>query len=109
MTWTKLCNADDLPPGTARTFDVGGVALAAARSGSAVFVLEDRCSHDDGPLGSGRLAGAAQTEIECPRHGARFDLASGRAARMPAVSPIRTYPARIDDGAVWVDVPEDDA
>ena len=51
MTWTKLCAADDLPEGAAKVFDVGGLSLAAARAGTKVFVLENRCSHDDGPLG----------------------------------------------------------
>jgi len=108
MTWTRLCSEDELPPLEARTFEVGERSLAAARSGAAVFVVENRCSHDDGPLGEGRLANEGR-EIECPRHGARFDLASGAATRMPAVSPIATFPAKFDAGAVWVDLPEDDA
>ena len=107
MTWTRLCPAEDLPQGAARTFEVGDLSLAAARSGDRVFVLENRCSHDDGPLGSGHLAGATSGEIECPRHGGRFDLATGHATRMPAVSSIRTIPAKIEDGAIWADVPED--
>jgi 3-phenylpropionate/trans-cinnamate dioxygenase ferredoxin subunit len=107
MTWTRLCRVEDLPPGAARTFEVGDVSLAAARSGEKVFVLENRCSHDDGTLGSGHLSGADSGEIECPRHGGRFDLATGRATRMPAVTPIRTIAAKVEDGAVWADVPED--
>ncbi len=45
---------------------------------------------------------------ECPRHGARFDLATGRATRMPAVTAIRAYAAKVEDGSVWVDVPSED-
>ena len=101
MTARRLCSLADLPEGEARVFVVDGVELAAARSGTKVFVVENRCSHDDGPLGEGRLFGG---EIECPRHGARFDLASGRATRMPAVAPIATYAARIEGKDVLVEV-----
>ena len=101
MTARKLCALADLPDGEARVFEVDGVELAAARSGTKVFVVENRCSHDDGPLGEGRLLGA---EIECPRHGARFDIESGRATRMPAIAPISTYRATVEGDAVFVEV-----
>ncbi len=106
MTRRLLCRLADLPEGEARVFEVDGVALAAARSGSKVFVVENRCSHDDGPLGEGRVIGG---EIECPRHGARFDLATGRATRMPAVAPIAAFPATIEGAEVFVEMPEDGA
>ena len=106
MTWTRLCGTADLPPLAARVFEVGDLSLAASRSGDRVFVLENRCSHDDGPIGEGRLA-ADGAEIECPRHGARFDVATGRATRMPAVTGIAAFAAKIDGEGVWVDLPED--
>ena len=53
MTASRLCALADLPEGEAKTFVVDGVELAAARSGTKVFVVENRCSHDDGPLGEG--------------------------------------------------------
>lgn len=108
MTWMRLCSSSELPQRTARAFRVRGIALAAARSGDAVFVLEDRCSHDDGPLGEGRVSDDGR-EIECPRHGARFDLATGRATRMPAISPITAYAAKVAGDDVLVDIPEDEA
>ncbi len=104
MADTRLCALADLPEGGVRVFEIAGLRLAAARSGDAVFVVEDRCSHDDGELGEGRLRG---TEVECPRHGARFDMASGRATRMPAVAPIETFAARLDGDDVLVDLPQD--
>ncbi len=104
MRLYKLCRVADLPEGAVRTFEAGNWSLAAARSGGAVFVLENRCSHDDGPLGEGRLAGT--DEVECPRHGARFSLATGCATRMPAVSPIERFDARIDGDHVVVELPE---
>ena len=103
MATERLCALSDLPEGQVRVFEVADLRLAAARSGTAVFVVEDRCSHDDGELGEGSLHG---TEIECPRHGARFDVGSGRATRMPAVAPIETFEARIDGDDIVVEVPE---
>ena len=105
MTLHRLCRTVDLIDGSVRTFDVGPWSLAAARSGTAVFVLENRCSHDDGPIGEGRLVPAV-AEIECPRHGGRFALATGCATRMPAVSPIERFEARIDGDHVVVELPE---
>ncbi len=99
----RLCALVDLPEGAARVFVVDGTELAAARSGAKVFVVENRCSHDDGPLGEGRLLG---TELECPRHGARFDVATGRATRMPAVAPIASFAATVEGGDVFVEMPE---
>jgi len=107
MTTERLCNLADLPEGEARVFDVSDFRLAAARSGSAVFVVEDRCSHDDGELGAGSVNCAdGVVEIQCPRHGARFDMATGAATRMPAIAPIEVFAARIEGDAVFVDLPE---
>jgi nitrite reductase/ring-hydroxylating ferredoxin subunit len=106
MTLHRLCRTADLPEGQVRVFDVGPWSLAAARAGKAVFVLENRCSHDDGAIGEGRVSGTDGSEVECPRHGARFSLATGRATRMPAASPIETFPARIEGEDVVVELPE---
>jgi 3-phenylpropionate/trans-cinnamate dioxygenase ferredoxin component len=99
----RLCSLAELPEGAARVFDVDGLSLAAARSATKVFVVENKCSHDDGPLGEGKLFDG---QIECPRHGARFDLASGRATQMPAVAPIETFAASIEGAEVFVEMPE---
>ncbi len=108
MAFERLCALSDLPEGEARVFTVGEWRLAAARSGTAVFVVEDRCSHDDGELGQGVVHGltADGCEIECPRHGARFDMATGRATHMPAVAPIETFESKVEDDTIWVDVPQ---
>jgi 3-phenylpropionate/trans-cinnamate dioxygenase ferredoxin subunit len=103
MAEQRLCAVSDLPEGAAKVFEIGDVRLAAARAGNAVFVVEDRCSHDDGELGEGVLV---ETEIECPRHGARFEMSTGIATRMPAIAPIETFAARIDGDDVMVDIPE---
>ena len=59
------------------------------------FAVEDVCTHDGGPLGEGKLAGC---ELICPRHGARFDVRTGDATRMPAFEPVPTYEVRVENG-----------
>jgi 3-phenylpropionate/trans-cinnamate dioxygenase ferredoxin subunit len=98
--WVDVPGAAALQEGFVRSFLVDGFPLAMARVGGRVYAVEDRCSHDDGPLGEGAVVGC---EVICPRHGARFDLRDGRATRMPAVQPIRTIPVREAEGRVQVD------
>ena len=70
-----------------------------------LHAIEDRCTHDDGPLCEGDWD-PVTCEIVCPRHGARFDARTGAALTLPAYIPVDTYPVRVrDDGIVVVDVP----
>ena len=68
-----------------------------------VLAIEDRCSHDDGTLVEGELDQDSCT-IECPRHGSRFDLRSGRALTLPAYQPVETFPVSVDDGMIRVEI-----
>jgi 3-phenylpropionate/trans-cinnamate dioxygenase ferredoxin subunit len=106
MSWLRACRLEDLPVGQSTTVDLAEEELLVCRTGEAeVFAVDDRCTHDDGPLGEGRLEG---TTVECPRHGARFDVRTGAVLRLPAASPLETYPVRLsDDGWVEVDLEED--
>ena len=87
----------------ARSCEVAGETILICRlQGRRVFALSDVCPHDDGPLGEGVLTGQV---IECPRHGARFDVTTGAVLRLPAASPVPTYPVRVDpDGWIMVDL-----
>lgn len=101
--WVEVAGSDAIPDGEAKTFTVGGVRIAIARAEGELFAVQDLCSHDDGPLGEGRLQGHA---IQCPRHGAQFDIRSGAVLSMPASVPIATFPVQEQDGKVMVSVPE---
>jgi 3-phenylpropionate/trans-cinnamate dioxygenase ferredoxin subunit len=68
-----------------------------------LYALEDRCSHDDGPLVEGDWEPDEAVAI-CPRHGSRFDIRTGRPLTLPAVIPVDTYPVRVEDGVVKVSV-----
>ena len=78
--------------------------LAVVRIDDDVYVLEDRCSHEDYPLSCGEVD-ARTREIECDRHGAMFDLATGDAVSLPATRPVRSFRADVRDGRVWVELP----
>ncbi|GIW16853.1 MAG: non-heme iron oxygenase ferredoxin subunit [Tepidiforma sp.] len=102
MGWTATLRAEEVAPGTAKVVEAGGRRIAVCNTGEGYYAIDDLCTHDGGPLDQGRLDGR---EIECPRHGARFDVTTGRALCLPAVRPVRTYPVRVADGVVEIDLP----
>ena len=76
--------------------------LAVFNINGLLYAIADECSHDHGPLGEGELDGC---EIICPRHGARFDIRTGKALSLPAVTDIPAYPVRINAGQIEVCIP----
>jgi 3-phenylpropionate/trans-cinnamate dioxygenase ferredoxin subunit len=96
----RLADTASITPGTVRYVEVAGKRLALCNAGGQFYLIDDVCTHDGGPLDQGELIGF---EIECPRHGARFDIRTGRVRRLPAIIPIKTYPVTVEDGAVMVD------
>ena len=108
MSRRVLCTLEELPEGRSRTFVIDAdLSVVVARAGTSVFALEDRCSHDDGAFDEGPVQlDGENSEIECPRHGGRFNLTTGRATQMPAIAPIESFVAGVENDAIWVDVAE---
>lgn len=77
--------------------------IAVVNCAGTIYAIEDRCSHDDGPLVEGHLHEDDCT-IECPRHGSLFDLRTGVPKTLPAYEPIDTFPVTVTDGVVRVEV-----
>ena len=102
MAWMKVAATQDVAAGHVKAVQAGAKQLALCHVGEAFFAVDDLCTHDDGPLADGRLDGS---ELECPRHGARFDVRTGAVTCFPAVIPIRSYPVRVVGHDVEVDVP----
>jgi 3-phenylpropionate/trans-cinnamate dioxygenase ferredoxin component len=98
-----VCPVEELPPGHVKIVWSGPLAIGVYNCGGKLYALEDRCSHDDGPLCEGDWDEDECIAI-CPRHGARFDITTGLPLSLPAYEPVETYPVRIDDGWVRVDV-----
>ena len=101
MSWQAVLKSDEIEPGKVSVVEVDGERLAICRTEDAVYAVADICSHDGGALDQGQLLG---DRIECPRHGAQFDIKSGRALTLPAVRPIKSFSARIIDGTIEVDL-----
>ena len=103
MTDYEVCPVDELPPGTMRLVPAGSISVGVYNVNGTLCALEDRCSHDDGPLVEGEWQ-PDRGVVVCPRHGATFDICSGKALTLPAYLPVDTFPVRVEDGMVVVDV-----
>jgi 3-phenylpropionate/trans-cinnamate dioxygenase ferredoxin subunit len=102
LEYVTVFMVSELGPGQRKLVDVDGEPLVVFNIAGRYFAIADRCSHDDGPVGEGEVA--AET-IECPRHGARFSLETGKALSLPAVVDIPAYPVRVVDQEVQVGLP----
>lgn len=99
-----VCSADELAEGEMRLVEAGGRKIGVFRCGDGALVaIDDRCSHDDGPLAEGEFDPDACT-VECPRHGSLFDLRSGRPRTLPAYLPVDTFEVVVEDGDVRIEV-----
>ena len=90
MTPTAVCAFDDLASGTARKFDVDGMAIAVVRIGDDVYAIGDVCSHANVSLSEGEVF-TDEREIECPQHGSTFSLTTGEACTLPATQPVPVF------------------
>jgi len=100
-TYVRVAAVGDVRPGRARAVAAAGEHLLLCNVDGTLYAVADLCTHDRGPLGEGRLRGPT---IECPRHGARFDVRNGSVVSPPAVRDLATYPLRVVDGHVEVGV-----
>jgi 3-phenylpropionate/trans-cinnamate dioxygenase ferredoxin subunit len=99
--FVTVAQTADIPPGERKVFDVEGYYIAVFNVGGTYYAIEDVCTHDDGPLADGELDGY---EIECPRHGARFDIRTGKVLSMPAVIDVPWFPVRVEGDDIQVSV-----
>ena len=99
-----VCRLEDLPEGEMRLVEADGrkIGVFHAADGE-LYAIEDRCSHDDGPLAEGEFDPGACT-VECPRHGSLFDLRTGGPKTLPAYVPVETFDATVEDGNVKLEV-----
>ena len=98
-----VCPLNELEPGSTRIVMAAGIEIGVFNCDGVFYAIEDRCSHDDGPLAEGTLDPQACT-IECPRHGAIFDLKTGRPKTLPAYEPVDTFPVIIAENMIKLEV-----
>jgi len=98
-----ICPLEDLPPGGKRLIVHEDLEIGIVNCQGELFAIEDRCSHDDGELIEGELDEVGCI-IECPRHGSRFDLRTGKPLNLPAYEPVDVFPVVVEDGVIRVEV-----
>jgi 3-phenylpropionate/trans-cinnamate dioxygenase ferredoxin component len=101
--FVRVAALHEVPEGAAVAVEAAGRRLAVARVDGEVYAFADNCSHRDFPLSLGEVDAAART-ITCEWHGAAFCLRTGTPTCLPAIHPISVYVAKVEDGAVWVEV-----
>ncbi len=95
----KVAETSDLPPGRVKVVLVGDRRIALCNVDGQFFAIDDLCTHDGGPLGQGELQ---DDVIECPRHGARFNVRTGKVLALPAVKALNTYPVEVEGSEIRV-------
>jgi 3-phenylpropionate/trans-cinnamate dioxygenase ferredoxin component len=102
VEYVPVAQATEIPSGERLFVEIDNLPIVIFNIAGQYFAIADLCSHDNGPLGEGELEG---TQVICPRHGARFDVMTGKALTMPAVEDIPAYPVRVVDGQIEVGLP----
>lgn len=101
--WQTVARVTDLKDGEGRSILMDGIEIGIYRCGEEFFAVENTCTHAQASLHEGSVDRIRCT-VECPLHGAEFDLRSGAALSPPAEEPLRTFPVRVVDGEVQVDL-----
>lgn len=99
----RVAATEDLPPGESLLVELDGIRIAVFNLDGEFYAIEDVCTHDGGPLVEGEILDGGQ--VECPRHGARFDIRTGEALSMPAFEPTPSYEVQVEGGDIYVERP----
>ncbi len=94
-----VATIDEIPPGERMVVELGRHWVAIFNVDGTYYAIEDVCTHDDGPLAEGELTGCI---IECPRHGATFDITNGKVLTAPAIVDVPTYAVRIQGNSIQI-------
>jgi len=103
VAFVEVGRAEELPPGSVKIVHAGEISVGVYNLGGEFYAIEDRCSHDNGPLCEGEFDPEEGFAV-CPRHGAHIDIRSGSPLTLPAVLPVETFPTVVEDGIVKVDL-----
>ena len=104
IEFVEIAPASELPNGERLFVELGDKPIVIFNIAGQFFAIGDVCSHDDGPLGDGVIEG---NNVVCPRHGAEFDVRTGKAMTMPAVIDIPSYPVQIRGGTIFIGIPKE--
>ena len=99
----RACPAAEVPPGAMKRVVLDDTPVAIYNCGGALTATADTCTHAEASLADGALDCAAGT-VECPLHGAKFDIRTGKALSLPAVSPVKAFAVKVEGGEIFVRV-----
>lgn len=102
-SFIKVAAVEDIPPGARLHVQLEDESIIVMNMDGEFYCIADLCTHDGGPLEDGDLV---DHQIVCPRHGACFDIRTGRVTRLPATDPIPTYEVKVENGALYIQEPE---
>ena len=103
VEFVEIAPASELPNGERLFVEIADRSIVVLNIAGQLFAIGDVCTHDDGPVGDGDLDGY---NIICPRHGAEFDVRTGKVMKMPAVIDIPAYPVQVRDGNIYLGIPK---
>ena len=98
-----VCPVSELQPGQMRLVEWEDLEIGVFNCGGTLYAIEDRCSHDDGPLAEGPFD-ESRCAVECPRHGSQFDLKTGKPLTLPAYEPVDTFTVIVEDDTIKLEV-----
>ena len=99
--FVKVASLADVPPGSTKLIEVEGKEIALFNANGVLFALDNICTHAGGPLAEGTVEGR---EVECPWHGARFDLKSGASSSPLAPDGVQPYPVRVSGSDIELEL-----
>ena len=100
MSYLEAIKIGQISDGEMKTVSLNGKVVAVAQVGKEYFAFDDLCTHKQCSLAEGTLEGQ---EVVCPCHGGKFDVKTGQATALPAVSPVTTYPVKVENGFIYVE------
>ena len=103
MTWSRLCPINAVPDGEVLPVALDGEPFAVCSIDGKFHVIADRCTHADVPLSQGFFEGC---EVECPLHGSRFDIRTGKCLSPPAKQDVAVFATEVRDGHLYIKLPD---
>jgi len=97
--YVRVARTHEIAPGTMKRVEVAGHAVVVVNLGGEFFAIDDICTHEEASLSRGTLTGEV---VVCPKHGARFNVKTGRVLALPAVRSVAVYPVRVEGGEILV-------
>jgi nitrite reductase/ring-hydroxylating ferredoxin subunit len=98
--WVKVANVGDVPDEAGYRVEIGGYPVAIWNVGGEIYATQDSCTHEETSLSDGDLWDEV---VECPLHGAQFNVRTGAVLSLPAIFPLKTFPVKVEDDAIYLE------